>query len=144
MILREVRTSANKVAVKVTVLSGNSGMFILIRRWKKANRSQISHVTTLQNSLYPGPYKWQYINRVLFKRALCCKLPDWQDAKSASSPVKSYKWKDFYFYLPCKRRSLDISCLFQLVETFVVTIDILQCAWCGPWMVITTNKQINK
>ena len=48
------------------------------------------------------------------------------------------------FQLPCKRRSLDISCLFQLVETFVVIIDILQCAWCGPWMVIATNKHISK
>ena len=32
IILSEVRTSANRVAVKVTVLSGYSGMFILIRR----------------------------------------------------------------------------------------------------------------
>ena len=49
IILSEVRTSANKVAVNVTVLSGNSGMFILIRRWKRFNRRQISHVATFQN-----------------------------------------------------------------------------------------------
>lgn len=31
-ILSDVRTNANRVAVKVTVLSGYSGIFILIRR----------------------------------------------------------------------------------------------------------------
>lgn len=40
IILSDVRTKANRVAVKVTVLSGYSGIFILIRRWREKQQQK--------------------------------------------------------------------------------------------------------
>ena len=67
---------------------------------------QTAWITTLD--------KWSRVNKFMSKRIPCCKLPD--STQRAG-----------YFLLPCKPQSLDISCLFQLEETFVVTADILQC-----------------